>query len=160
MLIIYWYNTVGGRNPAPVDMKLIQLLTGFLHPWWCRIFSINSSIILIASVQRTKIKVDTHNTLLILWGIHTHYIPLRYLPGRHHTTTQQAPRFPAPMTQQSMSLIWRSAKCSGNPEISSLSFGIQSPKQRMGAWNRNTPCVWFRWLDTLCSSSENMTIDS
>ena len=53
------------------------------------------------------------------YTLHTHYIPLRYLPGWHHTATQHAPRFPAPMTQQSMFLIWRSAKCWGNPEISS-----------------------------------------
>ena len=37
-------NTVGGRNPAPVDVVNIPLFTvqGFIHPKWCRIFSINS----------------------------------------------------------------------------------------------------------------------
>ena len=38
-----WRNTVDGRNPAPVDMVNIPLVTGFLHSGWCRISSINSS---------------------------------------------------------------------------------------------------------------------
>ena len=31
------FNTVDGRNPAPV-----HYLQGFIHPMWCRISSINS----------------------------------------------------------------------------------------------------------------------
>ena len=38
-------NTVGGRNPAPVEVgSLSRYLQGILHPRWCRISSINSII--------------------------------------------------------------------------------------------------------------------
>ena len=37
-----------GRNPAPVDRWFIPFLSGFIHPMWCRISSINSSNMWIA----------------------------------------------------------------------------------------------------------------
>ena len=38
----YNYDTVDGRNPTPIDIVNIPFFTGFLHPRWCRISSINS----------------------------------------------------------------------------------------------------------------------
>ena len=35
-------HTVDGGNPAPVDRQFIPLITGFLHPRFCSISSINS----------------------------------------------------------------------------------------------------------------------
>jgi len=34
--------TVDGRNPGPVDVVIIPLFAGIIHPRWCRISSINS----------------------------------------------------------------------------------------------------------------------
>ncbi len=37
-------DTVGGRNPAPVDRYFIPLFATFIRPRWCRISSINSTL--------------------------------------------------------------------------------------------------------------------
>ena len=50
-----WRNTVDGRNPAPVDMVNIPLVTGFLHPGWCRISSIYSRGRLVNTLVRCLI---------------------------------------------------------------------------------------------------------
>ena len=42
--LLFWFDTVDGRNAAPVDMVDIPLFAWFfVHPRWCRICSINSN---------------------------------------------------------------------------------------------------------------------
>ena len=44
------------RNLAPVDLVNIPLFTGFIHPSWCRISSINSLTAQVRNTHRKKCK--------------------------------------------------------------------------------------------------------
>ena len=60
-------NTVGGRNPAPVEVgSLSRYLQGILHPRWCRISSINS-IIDLQLVNMVPTKSTIERDVIPIW---------------------------------------------------------------------------------------------
>ena len=81
---LYHSDTVDGWNPAPVEVgSLFHYLQGFIHPRWCRISSINSTVILFWYYSGMLLYFHIY---FLHCGSQNSHLPCFHVGKTHHAT--------------------------------------------------------------------------